>query len=85
MAEQDQDRLSNIDEVRQKSDEEIREDLARMREEFFLRRFSSDPKRIDNPGRFKEMRRQIARCLTVLRERELKRESESGGSEKGEG
>ena len=58
-----------IDDVRAMSDKDIKKDLAVLREEFFMRRFTADPKRIENPGKYRDIRRTIARYLTVLNER----------------
>ncbi|MGE3853456.1 MAG: 50S ribosomal protein L29 [Planctomycetota bacterium] len=52
------------------SDAEIATELEKLREEYFLRRFTSDPKRIQNPGRFQQMRKAIARMLTIQRQRQ---------------
>lgn len=59
-----------IKDIRDKSDAELRSDLDKLREEFFLRRFTADPKRIQNPGKYQQMRKTIARLLTVLNERQ---------------
>ncbi len=59
-----------IKELRDKSDAELRAELGRLREEFFLRKFTADPKRIQNPGKYQQMRKTIARLLTVLQERD---------------
>lgn len=64
-----------IQKVRDMSDAEIVTELEKLREEFFLRRFTSDPKRIQNPGRFQQMRKSIARLLTVQRQRQLEKKS----------
>lgn len=58
--------------VREMSDEAIRDELAKNREEFFLRRFTADPKRIQNPGKYQQMRKHIARLLTVQAQRAKK-------------
>ena len=68
-----------IERVREMEDGDIRKDLAKLREEFFLRRFSADPKRLDNPARYKQMRREIARYLTVLKEREAEKQPTAQG------
>ncbi len=65
-------------EVRDMEEADIRKDLAKLREEYFLRRFSADPKNIDSPARYKQMRRQIARYLTVLKEREMEKQQAKG-------
>ena len=58
----------NANDLRDKPEVELRKQLAKLREAYFLRRFSSDPKRISNPGKFQHMKRDIARILTVLNE-----------------
>lgn len=45
--------------------EELREREASMRKELFNLRFQSAIGHIENPNRFKEVRREIARLLTV--------------------
>jgi len=57
--------------LRELSDEELRTELATLRETQFRLRFRSATEDIsaDNPMRFRTMRRNIARIETVLRER----------------
>lgn len=52
-------------------DGELTEKLQGLREEIFNLRFKATTEPIDNPGLVREMRKDIARALTVLREREL--------------
>jgi len=47
--------------------EELRDKERNMRKELFNLRFQSAIGHIENPNRFKEVRREIARLLTVIR------------------
>ena len=57
--------------LRELSDDELRKELATLREAQFRLRFRSATEDIssENPMRFRLMRRNIARIQTVLRER----------------
>jgi len=59
----------NATELRDLSDDELRAKLAELKEERFRLRFRSASESIDNPMRFRTLRRDIARILTVLRGR----------------
>ncbi len=52
-------------------DGELREKLQGFREEIFNLKFKATTEPIDNPGQVREMRKDIARAMTILREREL--------------
>ncbi|HKE99116.1 MAG TPA: 50S ribosomal protein L29 [Actinomycetes bacterium] len=58
-------------ELTQLAPEELAEKLAEAKEELFNLRFQNVTGQLDNPNRLGEVRRDIARILTVLREREL--------------
>ncbi len=58
----------------EKSDDELKEMLLNLQQQYFRRRFTADPKRIENPGKFQNIKKQIARIKTILRERELEEE-----------
>ncbi len=58
-------------ELRELPEEELRERLAEHKEELFNLRFQNVTGQIDNPHRMKHVKGEIARILTVLREREL--------------
>ena len=62
-------------EIRDLTDEEIRQRIAESQEELFRLRFRSATQALDNPALLRRLRRDIARMKTILREREL-RESE---------
>ncbi len=50
---------------------EIEQKLKSLKEELFNLRFQSATGQLDNPGRIRQVRKDIARAKTVLREREL--------------
>lgn len=54
--------------------DEIRVQLESTREKLFRVRFQAKGKDIENPGQMKAFRKDIARMLTVLRQRELSAE-----------
>ena len=53
------------------TDAELLEKLKEAKEELFNLRFSAVTHRLEDSGRLKEVRRDIARIYTVKREREL--------------
>jgi large subunit ribosomal protein L29 len=56
--------------MRELSVDEIRTRLQELREELFNLRFRNAMKQLDNPLKIREARREMARLLTVLREKE---------------
>ena len=56
-------------ELRELSVEQLEAKLAEAREEEFKLRFRSATEAIDNPMRFRTLRRDIARLLTTLKEK----------------
>ena len=56
--------------MRDMSAEEIRTRVAELREELFNLRFRNSMKQLDNPLKIRSGRREMARLLTVLREKE---------------
>ena len=56
--------------IREMSIEEIELRLGELREEMFNLRFRNAMKQLDNPLKIREGRREMARLLTVLRERQ---------------
>ncbi|MEN2983928.1 MAG: 50S ribosomal protein L29 [Dictyoglomaceae bacterium] len=59
-------------ELREKTNDELKEELKKLRHELFNLRFQFKTGGLTNPHRIKLVRKDIARILTVLRERELK-------------
>jgi large subunit ribosomal protein L29 len=66
-------KLNERDQLTQLSVEELRNKLAELTEERFRLRFRSATESVDNPMRFRSLRRDIARLKTLLRARELGR------------
>ena len=52
-------------------DERLLEELKKSKEELFNLRFQSATGQLENHGRLKAVKRDIARIYTILREREL--------------
>lgn len=56
-------------ELRSKSQEELRDTLASLKKEQFNLRFQRASGQLDNTARFREVRREVARVMTVLNEK----------------
>ncbi len=63
-------------ELRELPDEELLERLESFKEELFNLRFQFATGQLDNPMRIKDVRHDVARILTLLRERHLETELE---------
>ena len=63
--------MANVQELRDLGDHELFERLDSDKEELFNLRFQLATGQIDNPMRIKEVRHEIARILTIVREREI--------------
>ena len=60
----------NIKEVREKSSDDLKKTLDDYKVELFDLRFQRATGSIENPMRIRELKKSIARILTVLKERE---------------
>ncbi len=60
-----------INEIRNLSNEEITKQIETAKEELFNLRFNQATGNLEKPSRINELRKQVARLKTVLREREL--------------
>ncbi len=58
-------------ELRELPDDELRQKFAEGKEELFNLRFQNVTGQLDDPRRIKQVKREIARVLTVMREREI--------------
>ncbi len=58
-------------EIREKTEQELENELIELKSELFKLRFQLATNQLDNPMKLKEVKRNIARVKTVLREREL--------------
>jgi large subunit ribosomal protein L29 len=50
---------------------ELEQQLANLRSELFNLRFQQATRQLRNPSRIRQVRRDIARILTIMREREM--------------
>jgi large subunit ribosomal protein L29 len=66
----------NITELRELGDQDLLERLESHKEELFNLRFQLATGQLDNPMRIKQVRHDVARILTVLRERLYEQEIE---------
>lgn len=57
--------------LRDLTDEEIKRKINDFRDELFNLRFQLATNQLDNPMRINEVRKNIARARTIIREREL--------------
>lgn len=64
--------MAKPEELRDMSDDELETKFAEAKEELFNLRFQLVTGQLDNPMRIKVMRKEVARILTVIREREIK-------------
>ncbi len=70
-------------ELRELPDQELHRQLQRLKEELFNLRFQQATGRLENPMRLRQVKRDIARVKTVLRERELGLTEGRDGKRKG--
>jgi large subunit ribosomal protein L29 len=63
--------MAKVAELRDLGDPELLERLESNKEELFNLRFQLATGQLDNPMRIKDVRHDVARMLTILREREL--------------
>lgn len=60
------------EQLRQSSDAELQRMLQEERKNLFMSQRDVATKQLENPHRIREIRKNIARILTIMRERELK-------------
>ena len=60
----------NAKEIRYRSDDELRKALGDLEEQLFKLRFQKSTGQIENPIKIREVRKDIARVLTVMGERQ---------------
>lgn len=59
-------------EIREKSQLELQKELSELKSELFKLRFQHATNQLDNPMKLKDVKRDIARVKTVMREREVR-------------
>ena len=62
----------NLEKIRNMSQAELAAEELKLKKELFNLRFQHATGQLDNPGKMKEVKRDIARVKTVLREKQLK-------------
>ena len=62
-----------INKIREMSSEELVKELDELKKELFKLRFSLATNGLDNPLKIREVKKDIAKIKTILRERELKK------------
>ena len=60
-----------VEEIRKMSDEELSSELASLKEELFKLRFQHATNQLDNPAQIAQVKRDIARVMTIQREKQL--------------
>ena len=60
-----------INEIRALSTQELEDKVQDLKEELFNLRFQNATNQLDNPMRMVSVKKEIARCKTVLKEKEL--------------
>jgi large subunit ribosomal protein L29 len=61
----------NVTDIRDLTDEEIRDQIVQAKDELFRLRFRGATQELESSALLKSLRRDIARMKTILREREL--------------
>lgn len=63
--------MMKISKIREMSSPELEKELEELKSELFKLRFSLATSGLDNPMKIKEVKKDIAKIKTILREREL--------------
>lgn len=75
--------MKKAKELRELSDEELKQKLSDLKDELFRLRFQLATGQLENPMRIREVRRDYARAKTILREREIMRERQQVNAGRG--
>ena len=63
--------MNKIEELRKLTTEELNNKIKEAKEELFNLRFQQATGNLEKPGRLKDLRKEVARMKTIIREREL--------------
>ena len=63
--------MMKINKIREMSSPELEKELGELKSELFKLKFSLATNGLDNPMKIKEVKKDIAKIKTILREREL--------------
>ena len=66
-----------LDDLREKTTEELNRDLVSAKKELFNLRFQNATNQLDNTARITEVRRNIARILTVITQKQRQNAAEA--------
>jgi large subunit ribosomal protein L29 len=64
-----------VSDVRNLPDDEVVDTVEKTRSKIFRMRFKAKGSGVENPALYKQTKRDLARLLTVLRERELRKKA----------
>jgi large subunit ribosomal protein L29 len=67
----------NVEKVREMNDLELQAELKKMKNELFNLRFQHVTGQLENPIKLRDVKRDIARVKTIIREKELAAEQPS--------
>ena len=65
-----------LDKMREMTEAELNVELVKMKQELFNLRFQHVTGQLENPIKMRDVKRDIARVKTVIREKELARDAE---------
>ena len=68
--------MTNIEELRKLSTEELNNKIKEYKEELFNLRFQQATGNLEKPVRLRELRKEVAKMKTIIRERELEEVNE---------
>ena len=68
--------MNKIEELRKLTTEELNNKIKENKEELFNLRFQQATGNLEKPGRLKDLRKEVARMKTIIRERELEKVEE---------
>ena len=68
----------NLEKIRQMSDNELQNELKKMKNELFNLRFQHVTGQLENPIKLRDIKKDIARVKTVIREKEISSEQSLG-------
>ena len=68
--------MNKIEELRKLTTEELNKKIKENKEELFNLRFQQATGNLEKPGRLKDLRKEVARMKTIIRERELEKVEE---------
>ena len=63
--------MSQMSEIRERSSDDLLRDVAQMERQIWELRFQEGSEKAGDPSKIRQLRRNVARMLTVLRQREL--------------